>query len=325
MIRIGTLNAYKLGPEEVRAGPAWDARVRTVTDMAPDILGLQEIVVDEDATPPEAWDATAAGVIRDFAADCGLTACVAATPRSPHGIAMAANVHRPWYTALLWNPNTVRVLPGSYRPFGAPDFWHGLTTACFDIGAPEPVLIGSYHGDPFRPGDRVDEALRIKGIFRRTGGVKPGLLIGDFNSLSAAQVASSDGTRRYYDAEPYTAQDHDDLEYQLLPGTVGREQLADRRPTQILLRRGYMVDAAAHLTVPWHPTVGHWEDGRGDPDPWGKRRIDRILASRPVGPALVGYTVHRSPAAEGGADHLPISADIDPSKIQTDEEGGSGR
>jgi endonuclease/exonuclease/phosphatase family metal-dependent hydrolase len=324
VIRIGNLNAYKLGPEEVRASTAWDARVQAVKDMAPEILGLQEIVVDEDVTHPHEWDATASEVIRDFAADCGLTASVAATPGRPHGIAMAANVHRPWYTALSWNPNTVRVLPKSYRPFGAPDFWHGLTTARFDIGAREPLLIASYHGDPFRPNARADEALRIKGIFRRTGGVKPGLLIGDFNGLSSATIAASDGTRQYYDAEPYTEQDHDDLEYQLLLDTVGTDQqLANRRQTQVLLRRGYMVDAAAHLNAPWHPTVGYWEDGRGDPDPWGERRIDLILATRPVAPALVGYTAHRSPAAEAAADHLPISADIDPHKIvQIDEEAG---
>lgn len=30
----------------------------------------------------------------------------------------------------------------------------------------------------------------------------------------------------------------------------------------------------ADLAVPWQATVGHWEDGRGDPDPWGARCID---------------------------------------------------
>ncbi|MER6304928.1 hypothetical protein [Streptomyces sp. NPDC001657] len=59
----------------------------------------------------------------------------------------------------------------------------------------------------------------------------------------------------YYDHEPYVGQDHDDLEYQVYPETIGSEQLADRRQTQALLRRGFMVDAAAHLGMPWHPTA----------------------------------------------------------------------
>ncbi|MFF7413249.1 endonuclease/exonuclease/phosphatase family protein [Streptomyces lydicus] len=325
-MRIANLNAYKL-KLDARGSAAWQARVTAVHEIGPHILGLQEVVVDESATATEEWDESAAETIKAFAADCGLTASVEATPGYPYGAAMAANSHRPWYTALLWDPNAAEVVPGSYRPYGAPDFWHGFTTARFDIGACEPVTVGSYHGDPFRPDFRANEALRVKGIYRRTGGAKPGFVIGDFNAPSAATVTES-GVQRYYDAEPYLDQDHDDLEFQMIPDTIGGEQLADRRQTHALLRRGFLVDAAVHLRVPSHPTVGHWEDGRGDPDPWGPRRIDLILATRPAAPALVRYGVHRSTAAEAGSDHLPLWVDVDPSKISrefTIAEGPTGR
>lgn len=228
---------------------------------------------------------------------------------------MAHNTHRGWYTALLWNPDTVAFTPGGFRPYGAPDFWHGLTTGRFDIGAVEPLQLAVYHGCPFRPGFRFDEALRLKSVFRRTGGAKAGVAIGDFNAPSAAKILGPDGEFVFYDAEPYLDQDHDDLEYQVGPVVPGQPQLARREQTEALLRRGYMVDVAAHLNTPWQPTVGHWEDGLGDPDPWGPRRIDLILATRPVTPALMRYGTHASAAARQGADHLPIYADIDPGLI----------
>ncbi|MFE4057923.1 endonuclease/exonuclease/phosphatase family protein [Streptomyces sp. NPDC059096] len=312
--RLANLNAYKLTPA-TRGTSSWTARVTAIREINPDILALQEVVIDERVTSRDCWDREAASLIQDLAAHCGLTAAVGTTNGYPHGTAMAANWHRPWWTALLWNPETVQLVEDSYRPFGAPDFWHGCTTARFDVGAQEPILVASYHGDPFRPDFRYNEALRLKGIFRTAGGVKSGFVMGDFNALSAAQVRAADGTLHYYDHEPYTGQDHDDLEYQLMEGTIGSTQLADRRQTEALLRRGFMVDAAAHLGAPQHPTVGHWPDGKGDPDPWGERRIDLILATRPAAPSLIRYGIHRSPAALNAADHLMPYIDINPENI----------
>lgn len=313
-IRLANLNAYKLTPA-TRGTSEWDARVTAIREIAPDILALQEVVVNERTTSRNSWEGEAASLIRDLAEQCGLTASVGATDGHPHGTAMAANWHRPWWTALLWNPDIVRLVEGSYRPFGAPDYWHGCATARFDVGAREPILVASYHGDPFRPDFRYNEALRLKGTIRTTGGVQPAFCVGDFNSISAAKVDDGQGGRRHYDTEPYTQMRHDDLEFQVQAGTIGTTQLADRRATEALLRKGYMVDAAAHLGAPWKPTVGHWEDGRGDPDPWGPRRIDLILASRSVAPALTRYRAHRSAAAEEASDHLPVYVDFDPSKI----------
>ncbi|MFJ2864960.1 endonuclease/exonuclease/phosphatase family protein [Kitasatospora sp. NPDC087314] len=323
LVTFANLNAYKLHPRDVGTD-GWKARVTAIREVAPDVLCLQEVLVDEDApedadehgTVDEAkrhrrWDAQAAAVIERLARECGLTATTVRSDGSTGPVAMARNAHRPWFTAVLWRPATVTPVPGGFRPYGSPDYWHGCTTIQLDIGAQAPLLVVSYHGDPFRPDFRADEALRLKGGFRRTGGAKPGLVLGDFNSISAATVG---GVQQFYDAEPYSGQDHDDLEYQCVE-TVGDTTVADRRPTAMLLRRGFMVDAAAHLGAPWEPTVGHWEDGQGDPDPWGPRRIDLALATRPVAPALVGYRTHRSPAARAASDHLPIVCVIDPSKI----------
>ncbi|WP_367435187.1 hypothetical protein [Streptomyces celluloflavus] len=145
------------------------------------------------------------------------------------------------------------------------------------------------------------------------------LCLGDFNGLSAARRQRKWWQLpRFYDAEPYLKQDPDDLEFQVQPGKIGRKQLADRRQTQVLLRRDYMVDAAAYLNAPWDPTVGHWEDGRGDPDPWGRRRIDLILATRPVAPALISYATHRSSAGDRASDHRSPFTEFDPGKIVRD-------
>ncbi|RZD82246.1 endonuclease/exonuclease/phosphatase family protein [Streptomyces albidoflavus] len=317
-IRVANLNAYKLG-RAARGTSCWNARVTAIREVSPDILALQEVVVDEHTTPRAAWDGEAATVIQDLAQACDLTAGIGESVAYPHRTAMASNAHRAWWTALLWNPDTVRLLPASYRPFGAPDFWHGCTVARFDIGAKEPLSVASYHGDPFRPGLRYDEAVRLKGAFRASkaaGGVQRAIIMGDFNSISAAEVDGLGGGRRFYDAEPYTdLVDHDDLEYQVKRVVEGEAPLADREPTKILLRRGFFVDAAAHLGAPWQPTVGHWEDGQGDPDPWGLRRIDLGLASRPVAPALTSYGAHHSAAARKASDHVPIWMDVNPSAI----------
>lgn len=148
MLRIANFNAYKLSPEEVDS-KTWESRVIAVREMAPDVLALQEVLVDEGSLPPERWDGAAAELIQRFADDCGLTANIS-VPGYAHGTTMASNSARPWYTALLWRPDAVNIQ--RFRPYGAPDFFHGCTTATFDVGASKPLKVASYHGDPYRGG-----------------------------------------------------------------------------------------------------------------------------------------------------------------------------
>ncbi|MGW4490414.1 endonuclease/exonuclease/phosphatase family protein [Streptomyces sp. NPDC004376] len=325
-IRITSFNAHKLKRKD-RGTPGWDDRVTTIKEIEPDILIFLEVVVHEGKTAREEWEKEASETIRAFADDCQLTAVVGASPGYPHGTCMAANRDRGWFTAIMWNPETVNLVEGSYRPYGAPDFWHGCTTASFKIGThddgrPVQVRVAAYHGDPIHPQQRAAEALRLKSMFRTTGGTKPGIIAGDFNSISAARKPRRwwQLWRRYYDAEPYMRQKHGDLEYQVAPKRIGvlarlfRQQKAER-PTKVLLRDGYMVDAAVHCQVPWEPTVGHWEDGKGDPDPWGERRIDYMLVTRGVAPAIVAYRTHRSTAALRSSDHAPTYFDLEPAEV----------
>lgn len=316
-LRFASLNAYKLSIRSVGT-PAWKARIATIRELAPDVLALQEVLGDEtlegDESEAALWAAGAQSVIERLAAECGLSATTLRADGTSGRLAMAGN-GRGWFTALLWNPESVRPIAGGFRTYGEPDFWHGCSQLLLDVGADEPVTVVSYHGHPASPEMRRHEALMLKLRMRATGGARPGVIMGDFNALSAARVRTPDGEVRYYDEEPYLDQDHDDLEYQLQPGTIGGVQLADRRQTELLLRRGFMVDAAAHTGAPWRPTVGYWQDGRGDPDPWGPRRIDLVLVTRPVVPALVSYSTHDTPAARAAADHLPVVCTIAPSRI----------
>ena len=49
-LRIGNPNACKLRLD-ARGSDAWNARVTVVRELAPELLGLQEIVADEAANP----------------------------------------------------------------------------------------------------------------------------------------------------------------------------------------------------------------------------------------------------------------------------------
>ncbi len=324
LIRLASFNVYKLTAVE-HGAPRWRARVDAIREIAPDVLCVQEVLTAGNRRPHESTadaaerrDREAAEIIARLAADCGLSAAI------PDGIASTATApgaNHLWHTAILWNPAAVQPVPGTFRAFGAPEFHHGCTTLEFDIGTAQPLLVISYHGDPFRPDRRANEGIRIKGFLRRTGGARPAVILGDFNGLSAAQVLGPDGQTAFYDNEPYTAQDHDDLEYQCVPETIGTTNRADRRHTEVLLRRGFAVDAAAHLGAPWKPTSGHWPDGTGDPDAWGERRIDLVLATRPVAPALASYGVHATAASTAASDHLPVHVDIRPADIRHTDRG----
>ncbi|MCC3766093.1 endonuclease/exonuclease/phosphatase family protein [Streptomyces sp. UNOC14_S4] len=295
-VRFGTYNLYKLAiPRAQEERNRYEQVVRSIRTMGVHVLAVQEII---GAEPDDG-----AKVLWQLADDTGLTCTTAPDPTTgtSAGPALASSQHH-FHTGLLWHPDLTAV-PGGWRAYnGAPDFWHSLATLVLDAGGP-PVKFASFHADPFRPDWRYNEARRVTSAFR--AGV-PGAIGADWNAISADH--RTDGT--LFDDDPYTAQDHIDLEYQV----EWREDptappKADRRASEVL-RRGGLLDTAAVLDVPWEPTTGHWTDGQGDPDRWGPRRIDTIRITDHLVPALRAHRTVRTPDTLAASDHLPVVVDL---------------
>lgn len=173
-------------------------------------------------------------------------------------------------------------------------------------------------------------------------GRPPGLIGGDWNSISADRVfragwVSEDDAEPdrwvLYDPDPYTGPDrqwHGDLVYQTRWETDARgvrRWWADREPGEVLYAGG-LRDVAAELKAPWQTTVGHCGD-----DPYGERRIDAIRVTEEVVPALRGYEVvnnemtraasdfsehgqkPRTVDPKKASDHLPVVVTYDPDLI----------
>lgn len=266
---------------------------QAVADARADVLAVQELVHDTREG--------AAHLLRTFAEAVGMECVVDGRGT----VAVASSQHR-YHVGLMWRQG-IRVVPGSWRAYGAPDFWHALAKVSLDVGGPVPVTFASYHADPFRPKRRFDEALRVVAALTRPPG--PAVVGADWNNISADLHAL---TGRYYDDDPWAGRPwFDDVIYQAEweddPDAPVR---ADRRPAEVL-RRGGLLDAAAVLGVPWQPTVGHWSI----PDPLGARRIDIIRTTRQLVRALRGYRVVRTPAALRASDHLPVAATFEPGFI----------
>ncbi|RKN53595.1 hypothetical protein D7231_35050 [Streptomyces klenkii] len=186
-----------------------------------------------------------------------------------------------------------------WRPIhGGAESWHGLACADLDIGAARPMRTVSFHGDPFRPRRRFDEALRVRSLFHDG---QLGWAGSDWNNISADRRA--DGT--YYDEDPYTGQDHDYLPYQCVWPIGPEGPRADRDPTELLRWRGLLTDTAAALDAPWEASCGHM------PDPWGPRRIDTQRVTRHLLPALRTHQTVRTPRTLAASDHLPVLVEAD--------------
>ena len=115
----------------------------------------------------------------------------------------------------------------------------------------------------------------------------------------------------FYDPDPIEQHGwHDAATYQAAwdedPDAAPR---VDRRAAERLRRAG-LLDAAAVLDAPWQPSCGHWRD-----DPHGPRRIDRILATAAVRPALLSYEVVDTDITRSLSDHLPVVVGLDPALL----------
>ncbi|WP_439681569.1 endonuclease/exonuclease/phosphatase family protein [Embleya sp. MST-111070] len=297
-MRFGTYNLFNLGgilgrADHVRYGHL----VNAIRGMDVHALAVQEIIGDE----PE----DGAKVLLKLADDTGLTCTTAPDPKTgaPAGPALASSQHT-YHTAMLWHPD-IQPVPGGWRAYnGAPDFWHSMATVVLDVGGKN-IKLASFHGDPFRPDWRYNEARRVSSAFRAG---TPGAIGADWNAISADR--RPDGT--YYDTDPYTHQDHIDLEYQIeWREDPSETPVADRRASEVLRRSG-LFDTAALLDTPWEPSSGHWPDGKGDPDKWGERRVDTIRITRHLIPGLRSHRTIRTPDTLAGSDHLPVVVEVEP-------------
>jgi hypothetical protein len=258
-----------------------------------DVLAVQEVL---NADPDQA-----ARRLTELADACGLSCQIGGGVGEQVALAPAASG---FHVGLLWRPG-IEPVPGSWRAFGAGDFWHALATLALDVGGPTPVTFAAYHADPFRPHRRFDEAFRVATLLRG----QPGLIGGDWNNIGADRKA--DGS--YYDVDPYRGQPwYDELIHQIRWSDDSDDPPeADRRATE-LLRRSGLIDAAAMLEAEWAPTTGYWPGGNR----FGPRRTDAIRVTRHLLPALKAYRVARTETALATSDHLPALVEFEPSQIE---------
>ncbi|NGO73197.1 hypothetical protein, partial [Streptomyces boncukensis] len=279
MFTTVTYNLQNLGlPEASPTSPTQYQKVvdvlREVLEDVPDargvVVGVQEIV---------APTLRAAGrVIKALARDTGM--CCQALPtvdnQAVPAVARGRRGNGPagltFFVGLLW-AGSMEPIPGTLRAYHD-QMWHGLITAQFDVGLPQPLLVGSWHANPWCPDARLSEARRVSVPFTAPG--LPGVLSSDTNMLAADPAR--DGSS-YYDPDPSSYGDLDNplLDCQVRWSDDGVPE-ADRRGAHVLLRR-HLHDPAAVLDKPWQATCGH------APDPWGPRRIDTNRITPTLRPA----------------------------------------
>ncbi|MDH6138496.1 hypothetical protein P3T35_000473 [Kitasatospora sp. GP30] len=297
MLTFGTYNLWNLDlPRTAVQKERYGLLVEVIRSLDVDVLAVQEILGD---TPR-----SAEAVLRRLADDTGMD-CAAVRPYAYDSApipALASSQHT-FHTALMWRQG-IEPVTGGWRAYhGGPDFWHSMATVILDVGAARPVKFCSFHGDPFIPQRRLWENYRVRSVFR-TG--EAGMIGADWNQISADR--RPDGS--FYDPDPYTAQDHDDLLYQVKWNPdPDATPVADRDPAEVLRWRGTLTDTAAALDVSWEPSCGHM------PDNWGERRIDTVRVTRHLLPSLRAHRTVRTPATLAASDHLPALVDFEPVAI----------
>ncbi|MGW7004187.1 hypothetical protein ACWGCW_15540 [Streptomyces sp. NPDC054933] len=307
LIRTGTYNLFNLFlPRSTEEKERYELLVRVIRELDVHALAVQEVLGE---TLEEAG-----ALLRQLADDTGLKCMTAPNSISgaPSEPAIAASqqghpdqhgVFRGnYHVGVLWAPD-IEPTPGGWRAYnGMPDFWHALATVRLDFGG-SPIKVGSFQADPFRPDWRYNEARRVTSAFLK----QLGILGADFNCVSADFLP---GSTTYYDHDPYTEQDHDLLEYQILwRDDPSEPPVADRRAAEVMRRQG-LLDTAPLANAPWQPSCGHWTDAAGNPDVWGPRRIDTLRVTRRLALGIRTHRTVRTTNSLAASDHLPVVADI---------------
>jgi endonuclease/exonuclease/phosphatase family metal-dependent hydrolase len=259
--------------------------VEVVRGLGADVVAVQEISAPDVEV--------AATRLRTLADDAGME-CAYEQDRP----AIAAGRQR-FHVGLIWRAG-LSVVPGSFRTYGAADFWHALATITFEIDG-RAVRHASHHATPFGRRMRADQMERVVAVMNRPEGRPPGLVGADWNCVGADR--RPDGS--YYDPDPYADSDwYPNLVHQTVWGydEQGRRwHRADREPGEVLYAGG-LADAAVLLDRPWEATVGHWSGGT-----FRDRRIDGIRVTAEVAPALRAVEVTRTELARSASDHLPVT------------------
>lgn len=326
-IRFVSYNLLDYGLSDTTEATARYERVHEVIrNLGADVVAVQEIIADDPDDEGDPDKVTLAGKrLAQLAEATGLE--YEHTPGKP---ALAPGNHR-FHVGLLWKPGIEPA--GGFRTYSGTNVWHSLVTLDLDVGAARPLRHAAFHAAPFGRYRRADECERVLSTMTRPDNRPPGLIGGDWNSVSADRVFKPGGVSEddaeperwvYYDADPYTGLDgdgqprqwHGDLVHQTKweDTDVGeRRWWADREPGEVLYAGG-LRDAAATLNAPWRTTVGHWHS-----DPFRERRIDAVRVTHEVVDALRDYAVVDSEPARKASDHLPVLVDYDPAAIPTQE------
>ncbi|MFJ4676967.1 hypothetical protein [Kitasatospora sp. NPDC088783] len=355
LLRFGTYNLLDLAmPRTPVHRHRYGLIVEAVREMfagRPGVLGVQEVLGE---TAEEA-----AAVLEMLADDTGMHCQATTTPGGVPAAAIAASGHS-FHVGLLWSPG-LEPVPGGMRAYpGGSDFWHSMITVVLDCGGPVPSKWCSYHGDPFRPAQRLHEAYRVLSAFQDAR--IPGGVAADWNSISADR--RPDGG--YFDPDTLPGQYHRKVRYQAKfdPGDPTAPPATDRSAAAFLAQPpGGLLDTAALAGVPWLPTTGHWlVDGRADD--FGPRRIDTLRVTEDLAGAVRAHTTHGGPlaaelaaavrahladpagesigakatavvtrhaaesglsAAERASDHLPVSTDLDLAAFRPHNDAHTGR
>lgn len=310
-LRVATYNLLDLTLDSVRDREQlqrFEQAAEVIRSLDADVVAVQEIISDSPN-----WAGKCLGRLADLA---GMTATVTAgwageDDAQDASYAIGAGGHR-FHVGLMWNPE-YELVPGSYKVWGAADFWHALVRVALVRGDGVPVQYASYHARPFGRRQRADDAERVVGALTRPLGSPPAVLGADSNCISADRRA--DGS--YYETDWYANKPwHDDFVYQCewaYPDGV-RRHWADRSAGEVLYAGG-LHDAAAALDAPWQPSSGHWPG-----DPFGARRVDTIRVTAALVPALRSLEVVRTDLTLAASDHLPVIVTYDPDAIRQGAE-----
>ncbi|WP_284741827.1 endonuclease/exonuclease/phosphatase family protein [Amycolatopsis sp. RTGN1] len=273
---------------------------QVLRDERPSVALLQEIYAPDRAELMTR--------VRSLARETGLEC-----EYEPGNVAAAYGSHD-MHAAVLWDPERVSPVEGTWRFYGHGELWHAMVVGTLEIDGIE-VSVASYQAPSLGKSTRVNESERL--VLAATSGYTRDALIfcGDFNSLSNARTTAGE----FYDPEPYTGKDPDPQQvFQCLwdedPATGEIINVrADRRPAQSLSYGGLLHDAAAALGGTWEPTIGHWyPDG-----PHGLRRIDLAWVSTAVLPAIVGCSPVVTDVARKASDHLPLRTVVNVPELRT--------